>query len=127
LETKYNALMAEKETLVSEKAELEAKMEPLVAFKLQAEKEAKEAMIAKFYMLSDDDKKDVIENIDTYSLDDIESKLSVICVRNKVSFDLDEDKSAPNTNPTTYSLETGEDDSVPAWVKRAMSVAKTLK
>ena len=83
-------------------------------------------MIAKFYMLSDDDKKDVVDNIDTYSLDDIEAKLSIICVRNKVSFDLDEDNSAPS-NPTTYSLESGEDDSVPAWVKRAMSVAKTLK
>lgn len=127
LETKYNALVAEKETLVSEKADLEAKLEPLVAFKAKADKEAKEAMIAKFYMLSDDDKKDVVDNIDTYSVDDIEAKLSVICVRNKVNFDLDEDKSAPVTNPTTYSLETGEDESVPAWVKRAMSVAKTLK
>ena len=127
LETKYNALVAEKETLVSEKADLEAKLEPLVAFKAKADKEAKEAMIAKFYMLSDDDKKDVVDNIDTYSVDDIEAKLSVICVRNKVNFDLDEDKGAPNTNPTTYSLESGEDESVPAWVKRAMSVAKTLK
>ena len=126
LETQYNALVAEKETLVSEKADLEAKLEPLTAFKANAEKKEKEAMIAKFYMLSDEDKKDVVENIDTYSLDDIEAKLSIICVRNKVSFDLDEDKSASN-NPTTYSLESGEDDSVPAWVKRAMSVAKTLK
>ena len=126
LETQYNALVAEKETLISEKADLEAKLEPLTAFKANAEKKEKEAMIAKFYMLSDEDKKDVVENIDTYSLDDIEAKLSIICVRNKVSFDLDEDKGAPN-NPTTYSLESGEDDSVPAWVKRAMSVAKTLK
>ena len=83
-------------------------------------------MIDSFCMLSDAEKADVIENIDTYSLDDIEAKLSIICVRNKVSFDLDEDNSAPS-NPTTYSLESGEDDSAPAWVKRAMSVAKTLK
>ena len=127
LETKYNALVAEKETLVSEKADLEAKLEPLVAFKAKADKEAKEAMIAKFYMLSDDDKKDVVDNIDTYSVDDIEAKLSVICVRNKVSFNLDEDNGVPTTDPTTFSLENGEDDSIPAWVKRAMSVAKTLK
>ena len=127
LETKYNALVAEKETLVSEKADLEAKLEPLVAFKAKADKEAKEAMIAKFYMLSDDDKKDVVDNIDTYSVDDIEAKLSVICVRNKVSFNLDEDNGVPTTDPTTFSLEHGEDDSIPAWVKRAMSVAKTLK
>ena len=134
LETKYNALLseketlaAEKETLVSEKADLEAKLEPLTAFKAQADKEAKEAMIAKFYMLSDEDKKDVVDNIDTYSVDDIESKLSVICVRNKVNFNLDEDNGVPTTNPTTFNLDNGADDSVPAWVKRAMSVAKTLK
>ena len=127
LETKYNTLLEEKETLISEKADLEAKLEPLVAFKAKADKEAKEAMIAKFYMLSDDDKKDVVDNIDTYSVDDIEAKLSVICVRNKVSFNLDEDNGVPTTDPTTFSLENGEDDSIPAWVKRAMSVAKTLK
>ena len=126
LETQYNALVAEKETLISEKADLEAKLEPLTAFKANAEKKEKEAMIAKFYMLSDEDKKDVVENIDTYSLDDIEAKLSIICVRNKVSFDLDEDKSA-SADPISYRLESGEDDSMPAWVKRAMSVAKTLK
>jgi hypothetical protein len=120
LETQYNALVAEKEAL-------EAKLEPLTEFKAKAEKKEKEAMIKKFYMLSDDDKKDVIENIDTYSLDDIEAKLSIICVRNKVSFDLDEDKSASATTPTTYNLESGEDEDVPAWVKRAISVAKTLK
>ena len=70
-------------------------------------------------MLSDDDKKDVIDNIDKYSVDDIEAKLSVICVRNKVSFDLDENK---ETKPTTYNLNNGEDDdeSIPAWVKAAL-------
>jgi len=39
-------------------------------------------------MLSDEQKKDCVDNIDTYSFDEIEAKLSVICVRNKVSFDL---------------------------------------
>lgn len=84
-------------------------------------------MIASFYMLSDEDKADVVANIDTYSLDDIEAKLSIICVRNKVSFDLDEDKSHNKNGPTVFNLDNGEDDSMPAWVKRAMSVAKTLK
>ena len=119
LEIKYNALMAEKEAL-------EAKIAPLSEFKAKAEKKDKEAMIASFYMLSDEDKADVVANIDTYSLDDIEAKLSIICVRNKVSFDLDENK-GEGKGPTTFSLDNGEDDSIPAWVKRAMSVAKTLK
>lgn len=119
LETKYNALVADYEAL-------EAKLAPLSEFKAKVEKKEKEAMIASFYMLSDEDKKDVVENIDTYSLDDIEAKLSIICVRNKVSFDLDENKDQKN-GPTVFNLDNGEDDSVPAWVKRAMSVAKTLK
>lgn len=61
-------------------------------------------MIESFYMLSDEDKKDVVENIDTYSIDDIEAKLSIICVRNKVSFNLEDDKT-PETKPTTFSLD----------------------
>ena len=120
LEAKYNALKADYDTL-------EAKVAPLSEFKAQAEKKDKEAMIASFYMLSDEDKADVVANIDTYSLDDIEAKLSIICVRNKVSFDLDEDKGDNKNGPTVFNLDNGEDDSVPAWVKRAMSVAKTLK
>ena len=120
LESKYNALKADYDAL-------EAKVAPLSEFKAMAEKKDKEAMIASFYMLSDEDKKDVVDNIDTYSLDDIEAKLSIICVRNKVSFDLDEDKGDNKNGPTVFNLDNGEDDSVPAWVKPAMSVAKTLK
>ena len=120
LETKYNAL-------VEENTQLKAEMEPLVQFKNAAEKEKKQAMIDSFCMLSDEDKKDVIENIDTYSLDDIEAKLSIICVRNKVSFNLD-DNSKENHNPTVYNLGDDylNDSSTPAWVKAALDVAKTL-
>ena len=120
LETKYN-------TLVEENTQLKAEMQPLVQFKLAAEKKEKQAMIDTFYMLSDEDKKDVIDNIDTYSLDDIEAKLSIICVRNKVSFNLDDDKKEAKA-PTVYNLggDLIEDSSTPAWVKAAMEVAKTL-
>ena len=120
LETKYNALLGEKESL-------EAQVKPLSEFKAQIEKKEKEDMIAQFYMLSDEDKKDVIDNIDTYSLEDIEAKLSVICVRNKVSFSSLEENQEEQ-NPTTYTLnDTDDDNSVPAWVKRAMEVAKEMQ
>ena len=81
-------------------------------------------MIDSFYMLSDDDKADVISNIDTYSLEDIEAKLSVICVRNKVSFNLDENKNG--NEPTVYNLDGGvtEDANVPAWVKAVIAVSE---
>ena len=120
LETKYNDLVAEKETQ-------DATISSLTAFKLAAERKEKQEMINQFYMLSDDEKSDVITNIDTYSLDDIEAKLSIICVRNKVSFDLDDDKT-PGTDPMTYNLNGSsmEDNATPAWIKAVMATAKTL-
>ena len=107
LETKYN--------------DLSAKYESLVAFKQSVEKQQKEELIGEFYMLSDEDKKDVVAHIDEYSLDDIEAKLSVICVRKKVNFDLDdtsknENKTEEENPVTTFNLENAG-DSVPAWIK----------
>ena len=110
LQTQYDALKAENEILTQ--------------FKAEVEKDKKKDMIDSFYMLSDEDKKEVSDNIDTYSLEDIEAKLSILCVRNKVSFDLNKEDS---TNPgTTYNLnnEDLEEDVVPAWVKAVKKVAK---
>lgn len=121
LESKYN-------DLVAEKADLESQLQPLKEFKLNAERVAKEDMINKtFYMLSAEDKKDVIDNIDKYSLEDIEAKLSIICVRNKVSFAALEDEGEEQP-PTTYNLGGNlfQDDSTPAWVKAVLDTAKTL-
>ena len=118
LETKYNALVSENESLKNDNA-------TLTEFKNQSERKEKEEMINSFYMLSDEDKKDVIENIDTYSLNDIEAKLSIICVRNKVSFDLDENKN--HQDPTTYNLngDNNDDDAdTPAWIKAVLETAK---
>ena len=125
LESKYAELTANYEALLSEKTALEEKIAPLAEFKAQAEKKEKEEMIESFYMLSDEDKKDVVANIDTYSLRDIEAELSILCVRNKVSFNLDNDK--PEDAPTTYHLggESG-DDGVPAWVKAIRAVASEM-
>lgn len=120
LEAKFSALETEHENLKSE-------IEPLKAFKLEAEKKDKQAMIDQFYMLSDEDKADVIANIDTYSVDDIEAKLSIICVRNKVSFDLDENNTNSG-NPTVYNLNNNDSDeaNVPAWVKSLRETAKSM-
>lgn len=117
LEQKYNAL-------VEEKNALEEEIKPLAEFKKQAERKEKEEMIASFYMLTDEDKADVIANIDTYSLGDIEAKLSIICVRNKVSFNLEEEDDIPGA--TTFNLEDTQDESVPAWVKAALKTAKNM-
>ena len=82
-------------------------------------------MIDSFYMLSDEDKKDVVENIDTYSLDDIEAKLSIICVRNKVSFNLDDNNKNKGTD-ITLNLDGAGDDNTPAWVKAIRAVAQEM-
>ena len=127
LQTQYNELMEKFSALETENANLIAEIEPLREFKKEAEKKDKQAMIDQFYMLSDEDKADVIANIDTYSVDDIEAKLSIICVRNKVSFDLDENTKNESA-PTTYNLNQVEveDAAVPAWVKSLRETAKSM-
>ena len=73
-------------------------------------------MIAKFSYLSEEDKKDVIENKSKYSVEDIESKLSVICVRKKINFNLEEDSTLEKSEQiTTYNLN-NLSSGVPAWV-----------
>jgi len=124
LQTQFNELSAQVETLNSTIEQLNNELAPLREFKAAAERKEKEELIAKFYMLSEEDKKDVIENINTYSLDDIEAKLSIICVRNKVSFA--EEDNTPK-DPITYNLDNHDDDSsTPAWVKAAINVAKNM-
>ena len=116
LSEKYSTLETEYSNAQSKIADLEAQVNELTTFKKGIEKAEKEKMIASFYMLSDEDKKDVIDNIDTYSLDDIEAKLSIICVRNKVSFNLEDDNS--KDDPTVFSLNGNPcEENVPAWVK----------
>lgn len=114
VEQEYSELKQKYDTLNAQYSEL-------LAFKQKIEDKEKDELIEKFFMLSDEDKKDVVENKAKYSLEEIESKLSVICFRKKVNFDLGEtsenDNKTETQNITTYSL---NDDSstTPAWIKR---------
>ena len=125
LTNNYSALETNYATAQARIAELEGQVAELTTFKKGIEKAEKEKMIASFYMLSDEDKKDVIDNIDNYSLNDIEAKLSILCVRNKVSFSLDDNKNEGN-DPTTFNLGGGMSDDAPAWVKALRSVASEM-
>lgn len=121
LSTKYSELQSDYNNLVAE-------LKPLKQFKLETERKQKQDMIQnEFYMLSDEDKQDVNAHIDEYSLDEIESKLSVICVRNKVSFAALDDENQ-NNEFTTYNLGGNlfQDESTPAWVQAVLEKAKTL-
>jgi len=81
LEKKYNALESEFNLLKEEAVELRA-------FKKEIENKQKDELIKEFYMLSDEDKRDVIEHKEEYTLEEIESKLAVICFKKKVNFNL---------------------------------------
>lgn len=114
---KYSLLEEELSELKNQYALLEAEVQELRSFKAEAEDAQKDEMINSFCMLSDEDKADVIENKSKYSLDEIEAKLSVICVRKKVSFDLDSDNKE-ETAPTTFSLDSLDADAgLPEWLK----------
>lgn len=117
----YQLLEQELEELKTNYALLESEMAALREFKAAAENEKKDELINSFYMLSNEDKKEVIENKANYSLDDIEAKLSVICVRKKVNFDMDDNND--NDAPTTYNLESGEVSSLPAWLQAVEDIA----
>lgn len=124
---KYETLQGEFETLKQEKSDLETEVTSLREFKLTADRKEKQSIIDGFYMLSDDDKKDVVEHIDTYSLDDIEAKLSIICVRNKVNFNLNNNNEQDDNQPKgLFNLENPADDNVPEWIKAVRETAKKL-
>lgn len=116
----YALIEAELENLKASYSDLETKYQALVEFKETVDNEKKDALIASFYMLSDEDKVEVIENKANYSLEDIEAKLSVICVRKKVNFDLDDtsknDNIVEDKEVVTYNVSSEETASTPAWI-----------
>ena len=118
----YQALQTEYNNLSAGIAEKDRLIEELSAFKAEVEKGRKQEMINSFCMLSDEDKKEVQDNIDKYSVEEIEAKLAVICVRNKVSFNLEEETSDKD-NTTTFSLNEEVDDA-PAWIKAVRANSK---
>ena len=111
----YTALLSQHEELQTSYAALEEEVITLRAFKEEADLAAKQSMIDRFYMLSDEDKEEVVSNIAKYSVEDIEAKLSIICVRNKVNFNLEEEEEV--LGQLTYSANQTNTDNAPAWVK----------
>lgn len=112
LQNDYSVLKEENEALIATNQQLNE-------FKLSVEKKDKQAMIDSFYMLSAEDKQEVQNNIDNYSLNDIEAKLSIICVRNKVDFSLnDKEDEKEKEAPIIFSLDpTVNDSDIPEWIQ----------
>ena len=104
------------EELQTQYAALQAENAELLAFKQRVEEKEKDDLIASFYMLSDEDKKDVIDNKANYSLKEIKAELSMICVDKKVNFNL-ENAASVEEAPVTFNLNSHQADTLPAWLK----------
>ena len=126
---KFTVLEQKYQELQSSYASLEEEVKELRTFKKNIEDKQKDDLIADFYMLSDEDKKDVIEHKAEYSLEDIKSKLAVICFEKKVNFNLDTSSGneelnveAEDDSPvTTFNVKATEDSTVPEWVRAVES------
>ncbi len=121
LEQKYNELQ-------QKYSDMESTYQELLKFKQSIESTQKDEMINKFYMLSDEDKKDVIDHKDEYSVDDIEAKLSVIYTKKQLASaqDKSQEQINNNTGTVTYQMSESEAGSVPDWIKAVRAVEKTM-
>lgn len=114
---KFELLSAEHEALKQKYSQLQEDYNILIAFKQEVEDAKKDEMISNFYMLSDEDKKEVIENKSKYSLAEIESKLSVIFAKKSMAeMSAKEVTEETKSASVTFSLDDVEDTSVPAWI-----------
>lgn len=120
---KYSLLESQYNELQDNYNSLKQEVEQLREFKLQVDNEKKDELISQFFMLSDEDKKDVIENKVKYTLDEIKSKLAVICFEKKVNFNLtdsyeneDSMKESEKNVVTTFNIN-NQEDLTPDWVK----------
>lgn len=119
----YNQLKADHEALVAEYEAIKPELFSLREKEAAAIRAEKENMVSKFYMLEEADIADVKKNIDNYTLDEIESKLSVIAVRKKVNFNLDDTSASDNkTEEPVVSFSAVTTDSTPAWLKAVEDV-----
>ena len=104
LQASFSELESNYNDLQSRFTALEAANAELVEFKRQSDDAKKDEMIGKFYMLSDDDKKDVLTNKAKYSVEEIEEKLSVICFRKKIGFEVENGKPTEEQPAVTFSM-----------------------
>lgn len=103
-------LVSEVEALRAENEAFKLELAELREFKLQVERSEKDALIDKYFMLSDEDKADVVSNRDAYSLDEIEAKLALAYVKKNVSFDIDEIEAPAEEPVLAFSLDDDASD-----------------
>ena len=112
---KYTALEEQLNSLKESYTVLQEQYQELVNFKKEIDNQKKDALIAEFYMLSEEDKAEIIANKEKYTLEEIKAKLSVICFDKKINFSNTEQEQEQET--ITFNLNNNEDNSLPEWVK----------
>lgn len=111
---KFELLQSKYEDLKTQFANLKKEYDSLVEFKNNVESEKKDELISSFSTLSDEDKKDVIENKAKYSLSEIESKLSIIFTKQQMKKMSETHTEGDSVTPvTTFNL---KDEVVPGWL-----------
>lgn len=103
LENQVSELSEQLKELTDKFTVLEAEAEELRKFKAERIDADKDAMIAKYHMLSDEDKAEIIADKDKFTLGEIESKLALLYVQKNVNFD--EEEEVDSTPLTTFSLD----------------------
>lgn len=121
IEKEFNELKNQFSLLTQECNELRS-------FKEKVENEEKDKLIQSFYMLSDEDKAEVIKNKAQYSLKEIKAELATICYDKKVSFSVDNSASENNKPAVTFNLNAAntQADAIPKWLKAVDDVKKTM-
>ncbi len=121
---KYSLLEQEYNDLQAQYNEMKIKYDQLVEFKRVIDNEKKDALIAEFYMLSDEDKMDIVKNKENYSLDEIKAKLAVICFEKKVNFNSEESEKIDNKEDQPIITYTYPEDNsnLPDWVKAVKNI-----
>lgn len=104
LQASFSELEGSYNDLQSRFSALEAANAELVEFKRLSDDAKKDEMIGKFYMLSDDDKRDVLTNKANYTVEEIEEKLSVICFRKKIGFEVEDGKPTEEQPAVTFNM-----------------------
>lgn len=112
LESQYNELQAQYSAL-------EAQYNELVAFKASIEDAKKEELIGSFTMLSEEEKKDIVENKSKYSYEEIDAKLSMMFAHKQIAAAAEEKEADNSTEDiiTTFNLNSSNVDSLPDWLK----------
>ena len=120
---KYELLEAEYEELQNKYSALEVKYNELVEFKAGIDNAKKDELINSFDMISEEDKQDIIANKSSYSLEEIEEKLSVLFTRQYKKKEQKEQEKSDVVMTFSFA-ESG--DTLPDWLKAVREVEDSM-